>query len=119
LEWSNAGHPPPVLIRAVGGPVLMDERHGPLLGVGHPGRKLGSAVLGPGDLVLLYTDGLVEDRREPLDVSLQRLLETLSQSPATDGPNAVADHALASSLSGITRRDDLCILAIQQPSESG
>jgi serine phosphatase RsbU (regulator of sigma subunit) len=115
LDWSNAGHPPPVLVRAVGAPVLMEERHGPLLGVSRPGRRLGSALLGPGDLVLLYTDGLVENRGETLDVGLSRLLEAVSQSPAPDGPSAMADRALASSLSGITRRDDLCILAIQQP----
>lgn len=118
LTWSNAGHPPPVLIPAVGSPELMEERHGPLIGVGHPGRKLGSASLAPGDLILLYTDGLVENREEALDVGLSRLLDAVSQSPAPEGPGAVADHALASSLSGITRRDDLCILAIQQPTVS-
>ena len=114
LVWSNAGHLPPVLMPAVGPPVLMEDRHGPLLGVGYPGRELGSALLGMGDLILLYTDGLVEKRGEALDVGLSRLLDTVSQLPASDGPSAVADRALASSLSGITRRDDLCVLAIQR-----
>jgi serine phosphatase RsbU (regulator of sigma subunit) len=115
LSWSNAGHPPPILMPAVGPPVLMDERHGPLLGIGHAGRKLGAAHLAPGDLMLLYTDGLVESRERALDVDLRRLLQALAQSPPSEGPNAVADHALASSLSGITRRDDLCVLAIELP----
>jgi len=115
VVWSNAGHPPPVLIRAGAPPVLMEDRHGPLLGVGHGGRTQGSTVLGPGDLILLYTDGLIENRDEALDIGLSRLLDAVTQSPALDGPNAVADHALASSLSGITRRDDLCLLVIQQP----
>jgi uncharacterized protein YigA (DUF484 family) len=115
LSWSNAGHPPQILMPAVGPPVLMDERHGPLLGIGHAGRKLGAAHLAPGDLMLLYTDGLVESRERALDVDLRRLLQALAQSPPSEGPNAVADHALASSLSGITRRDDLCVLAIQLP----
>jgi serine phosphatase RsbU (regulator of sigma subunit) len=115
LSWSNAGHPPPVLMPAVGPPFLLDERHGPLLGIGHVGRKLETADLGPGDLLLLYTDGLVESRERAIDVDLSRLLQALAQSPPSDGPNAVADHALAASLSGITRRDDLCVLAIQLP----
>jgi Stage II sporulation protein E (SpoIIE)/GAF domain len=119
LAWSNAGHPPPVLMPAAGPPVLMDERHGPLLGIGYAGRKLGAAHLGPGDLMLLYTDGLVESREQALDVDLRRLLQALAQSPPSEGPNAVADHALASSLSGITRRDDLCVLAIQLPATAG
>jgi hypothetical protein len=117
LAWSNAGHLPPVLIPAAGSPVLMEERHGPLLGIGYPGREMGFAHLGPGDLILLFTDGLVEKRGESLDVGLSRLLDAISQSPASDGPSAVADSALASSLSGITRRDDLCVLAIQQATE--
>jgi hypothetical protein len=117
LAWSNAGHLPPVLIPAAGSPVLMEERHGPLLGIGYPGRETGFARLGPGDLILLFTDGLVEKRGESLDVGLSRLLDAISQSPASDGPSAVADRALASSLSGITRRDDLCVLAIQQATE--
>jgi hypothetical protein len=66
---------------------------------------------------LLFTDGLVEKRGESLDVGLSRLLDAISQSPVSDGPSAVADSALASSLSGIARRDDLCVLAIQQATE--
>jgi serine phosphatase RsbU (regulator of sigma subunit) len=118
LSWSNAGHPPPVLIRAVGPPVVMDERHGTLLGISHPGRVLGSALLGPGDVLVLYTDGLIEKRDEDLDVGLSRLVEAVSQSSVPEEPGAVADHALASSLSGVTRRDDLCLLVIQQPAVS-
>jgi hypothetical protein len=118
MSWSNAGHLPPVMMPALGPPVLLDERHGPLLGIGRPGRELGTALLDPGDLMLLYTDGLVESREAALDVDLLRLLDALAQSPPSEGPNAVADHALASSLSGITRRDDLCVLAIQRSADT-
>jgi hypothetical protein len=64
LSWFSAGHPPPLVIRD-------DRRTRPLeltpatpLGVrwdrGEP--PLGSASLEPGDLLLLYTDGLTEAR---------------------------------------------------------
>ena len=112
MAWSSAGHLPPVLMRAGGAAELMEEHHGPLLGVAHPGRVTGELHLDPGDVVVLYTDGLVENRGESLDDGLARLLAALGREPAGN-PSVVADRALASSLAGTERRDDLCILAVQ------
>ena len=75
LVYASAGHPPPVLVR--GG------REAHLLEAAPPAPPLGSLsfstfhegreTLGSNDTILLYTDGLIERRREPLTAGLQRL----------------------------------------------
>ncbi|MEU6524699.1 SpoIIE family protein phosphatase [Streptomyces sp. NPDC046924] len=77
---ANAGHLPPVRVRAGGTPELLDLPTGVPLGVG--GVEFSTTVVGiePGDRLVLYTDGLVETRRHPLDQRLDRLL-TLLEGP--------------------------------------
>jgi len=60
LTYVNAGHNPPVLLRAGGATELL-EAGGLILGI-VPGSRFerGEAVLAPGDLVALYTDGVTE-----------------------------------------------------------
>jgi serine phosphatase RsbU (regulator of sigma subunit) len=66
LEWANAGHPPPLLLR--GGKVIktLEIEPRPPLGLGDlgepPTEEVGREQLEPGDIVLLYTDGVVEAR---------------------------------------------------------
>jgi sigma-B regulation protein RsbU (phosphoserine phosphatase) len=62
LTWANAGHPPPRLVRATGGPAeaLTGERCVPLGvvdGTAYPEAEVG---LAPGDQVLLHTDGVTD-----------------------------------------------------------
>jgi len=84
LHWSAAGHPPPLVVRAGDAQYLEDGRRG-LLGVAprraaDPAQRTAGQAqmqLAPGDLVLTYTDGLIERRGEDLDVGLERLRETV------------------------------------------
>lgn len=75
LRWSNAGHPPPLVVRADGTAELLERPHDLLLGV-DPDRPRTEHTLDllVGDTVVLYTDGLVEQRRSTLDDGLDRLL---------------------------------------------
>jgi phosphoserine phosphatase RsbU/P len=60
LAYTNAGHNAPVLVRRDSS-VLRLERGGPVLGVFPEGNYTqGSAVLAPGDRLVLFTDGLIE-----------------------------------------------------------
>ncbi|MEU6459450.1 SpoIIE family protein phosphatase [Streptomyces sp. NPDC127113] len=78
---ANAGHLPPVRLRAGHPPELLDLPTGVPLGVGGVPFSTTAVALEPGDRLVLYTDGLVETRRHPLDERLDALLALL------DGPD--------------------------------
>jgi hypothetical protein len=71
----SAGHPPAVHFEAGSGQWRVLPVSGPLLGVlAEVSYDRGRGVLGPGDALLLYTDGLVEVPGRDIDVGLDRLL---------------------------------------------
>ena len=89
-RFANGGHPEPVLVTASGAARLLPPPL-PGRGVGFPdpgSPELVDVVLAPGDTVLLYTDGLVESRKD-VDEGQSRLLalaERLCTHPAADLP---------------------------------
>ncbi|TWV31267.1 SpoIIE family protein phosphatase [Streptomyces misionensis] len=78
LEVASAGHLPPVLIPSDGPPRLLDLPTGTPLGVGGVPFESTSHRLRTGDQLVLYTDGLVETRDDPIDVRLAELLRLLA-----------------------------------------
>src|ERR1700731_2003498 len=72
LTWAQAGHPPPVLVRGRQAAALRSPA-GILLGAARSGYEAASLELRPGDLVLLYSDGLIERRHRSLDEGLAAL----------------------------------------------
>ncbi|MGQ7295332.1 SpoIIE family protein phosphatase [Quadrisphaera sp. KR29] len=117
LRWCSAGHPPAVLTdgsRAdwLEGPVQ------PPLGTGWP-RPLQEATahLPEGGHLLLYTDGLVEDRRDQLDAGPQELLERVRAALRGDGEAAGAEGLVRAALGGGgagERLDDVAVLAARR-----
>jgi len=112
LHYSSAGHPSPVLVRAgEAGSFLYGSALGPpigaLAGVDYPTL---STDLEPGSRLLLYTDGLVEDRRTGIDVGLAQLVEDVAK-PA-DHVEDLLDTLLAKAAVR-PRRDDIAMLALQ------
>jgi GAF domain-containing protein len=89
MTWSNAGHPPPVLVQPDGSTVLLDG-HDILFGYPdlRPGpRRDHRRVLEPGSMLFLYTDGLVERRDSDIDEGIARLCLLLREHrdrPATE-----------------------------------
>jgi len=81
-----------------------------MLGV-DPGTVRGEheRALRPGDLVVLCTDGLVEDRVSSLDERLAVLARTVQGAPSTH-PEAVADLLLAELAPG---GDDVAVLVVR------
>ncbi|GAB3438556.1 hypothetical protein GCM10027570_01730 [Streptomonospora sediminis] len=79
LAYSNAGHVPPMLLRADGSCERLDAVVDPPLGcsLGNEHRSARITVH-PGDLLVCYTDGVVERRREALDTGLGRLSALLT-----------------------------------------
>jgi hypothetical protein len=79
-EFSNAGHLPPLVVSRSGDARFLMSTPEPLVGAATtPMRTLTEFGLAHGDLLILYTDGLVEHRDEPIDRGLQRLLDTATR----------------------------------------
>jgi serine phosphatase RsbU (regulator of sigma subunit) len=108
LTWAQAGHPPPVLIRA-GRAGALDPPAGILLGAGRAGYEAARTTLEPGDLLLLYSDGLIERRDRSLEEGLARLV---SAAAGARHPDRVISTVLGALGSGDSD-DDTCVVALQ------
>ncbi len=107
LTWAQAGHPPPLLVRGAHARVL-DAPAGILLGAGREGYEAASLALEPGDLLLLYSDGLIERR----DRSLEDGLATLTQATAGIGDPERVIAAALDTLGSTDTEDDTCLVAL-------
>ncbi|MEU5249117.1 PP2C family protein-serine/threonine phosphatase, partial [Streptomyces asoensis] len=76
---ANAGHMPPALAGPGHDARLLDLPPGAPLGVGGIAFETTTVELAPADLLVLYTDGLVETRQHPIDDRLAVLLTFLDQ----------------------------------------
>ncbi|WP_445525848.1 SpoIIE family protein phosphatase [Streptomyces cyslabdanicus] len=76
---ANAGHMPPALARPSRAPQLLDLPTGTPLGVGGIPFDTTTVNLTTGDLLVLYTDGLVETRHHPIDQRMDILLSLLDE----------------------------------------
>ena len=112
LAYACAGHPPPLVLRPGGGPEYLEAGRSPLLCALPPGaagpRAEATAALTPGSRLLLFSDGLVERRREPLDVGLDRLASYAAE--LGDAPGW-SDELLRRMLAG-AGDDDVALLAV-------
>ncbi|MER6983852.1 ATP-binding SpoIIE family protein phosphatase, partial [Streptomyces carpinensis] len=75
---ARAGHPPPAVIRPGGEVVFADLPAGPPLGLGGLPFETAELELAEGSRLVLYTDGLVEDREQDIDTGLEGLRGTLA-----------------------------------------
>ena len=111
LRWSNAGHPPPLLVRPDGTAELLTRPVDLLLGIDADTLRADhTQVLEPGVTVLLYTDGLVERRGESLDEGLE-WLRSAGARHAGLGLEQLCDALLAEL--GDDMEDDIAVLALR------
>jgi anti-sigma regulatory factor (Ser/Thr protein kinase) len=114
LALSSAGHPPPLLAPPDGPAVFLDVQAGPPLGTG-PGEYTETVVeVAPGSVLLLYTDGLVEDRDQPIDEGMARLAAVFDEHSGM-GPDEAGDRALSALGRELGGRDDVALLVVRQP----
>jgi GAF domain-containing protein len=76
ISYVSAGHPPAVLIDESGRARYLEGGRRPVLGVAGPIPKAARVDFAPGSILVAYTDGLVEQRRD-LDQGLQLLSDTV------------------------------------------
>ncbi|MGY1814081.1 SpoIIE family protein phosphatase [Blastococcus sp. SYSU D00820] len=111
LRWSNAGHPPPLLLAPDGTAELLWRPRELLLGVdAETGRSDHTQPLPVGSTVVLYTDGLVERRDATLDDGLARLLDTGGRLAGRTAEE-VCDGLLAGMVPDAS--DDVALLALR------
>ncbi|MGW1003703.1 SpoIIE family protein phosphatase [Streptomyces sp. NPDC002520] len=97
---ANAGHMPPALARPGRAPAFLDLPPAAPLGVGGVPFETATAELSPGDLLVLYTDGLVETRHQAIDDRLDALLAFL------DEPGRPLEETCDLLLHGLRQPDD-------------
>ncbi|MGN9757380.1 SpoIIE family protein phosphatase [Streptomyces sp. SD31] len=109
LHLANAGHIPPVLVRAEDGrSELLDLPTGAPIGVGGVPFEAVSVRVEPGDRIVMCTDGLVEVRGEDIGVGLATLCESAAH-PAASMDDACDTIIRALNTRG-GRKDDVALL---------
>jgi serine phosphatase RsbU (regulator of sigma subunit) len=115
LDLVSAGHPDPLLVRSDDASFV---RAVGTRAIGLVARPLEAAttsiVLRPGTALLFYTDGLVERRGAALAALGDGADELARLSLGESGPTAgaICDAAIARCLRGLSREDDICVLAV-------
>lgn len=112
----SAGHLPVLLLSPDGPPALDEEAAGTPLGWASP-RRQHAFTLPPGATAVLYSDGLVENRRRGLDTGLDELVAVAAKAPpqAAHDPAALLDYLLAQMLTGHEQDDDVTVLVVHRP----
>ncbi|WP_441250889.1 SpoIIE family protein phosphatase [Kitasatospora sp. McL0602] len=127
LRGARAGHPPPVRLSG-GRAVELELPGGPPLGVDPGGAyPLSTGSLAHGETLLVYTDGLVEDRGEDYDESVQRMLGglelwTRQADPAdasASGLERLADLLTLNVTERHSRPDDVALLLLHRIAPTG
>ncbi len=108
FTWAQAGHPPPVLVRAASARPLV-QPSGILLGAGRERYDAATLTLETGDLLLFYSDGLIERRDRPLEEGLRTLCWAAAGSA---DPEQVIDAVLGA-LGTTDPEDDSCLVALR------
>ncbi|QYC43814.1 Phosphoserine phosphatase RsbU [Nonomuraea coxensis DSM 45129] len=111
-----AGHPPPVLVSPQGTAILTDGEPGTPLGWPTSRRQF-RFVVPPGHTAVLYSDGLVENRKRGLDAGLADLCSVVTEAPpeVVKSPHMLLDFLVDRMLSGYEQDDDVTALAIHVP----
>jgi anti-sigma regulatory factor (Ser/Thr protein kinase) len=113
LTWCSAGHPPPVHDESGRPTAWLAGPVGPPVGVAGGTPVTNRTVLRPGARLLLYTDGLVEERGRDIDAGLRRVLTRTAS--ATDGDPPLREIVEAVlTVAPQPRRDDVAVLALHR-----
>lgn len=112
VTYACAGHPHPVVVDGGGGVAILRGGRGPALGVTDRGYDEAQTELPPGASLLLFTDGLVERREEPLEAGLERL-GVAAAAERAEPAGVMADRVVAG-LAGAVSSDDVALLVARR-----
>jgi PAS domain S-box-containing protein len=120
LRYTTCGHPPPLVADADGNTRFLDGAGTGPLGTGSP-PVLGTSELRPGELVLLYSDGLIERPHRSIPQGMAELAAVAGDAAAgrtlsLNAPPAAAERVCQLTVELLTRTgyaDDVTALAAQ------
>ncbi|MCD2191987.1 SpoIIE family protein phosphatase [Actinomycetospora endophytica] len=109
LSYASCGHLPPLLIPAAGEAYYLPTVPGGPLGTAGPPPKAQTVQLELGDVLLLYTDGLIERADRSLDVGRSQLRQCAAEALADRDAGAVGGATV----------DRVCEIAVNRMTEGG
>lgn len=112
LCTATAGHPPPLVAPLQGAPFYLDVEAGAPIGVLADTYPEQTCRLEPGGTLVLFSDGLVEQRGESITDGLERLRAAVEELRIP--PEAVADHLLRALGRQHGGDDDVALLVMSQ-----
>lgn len=118
LQYANAGHNPPILMRAGScEALLLDEAGGPILGILSGAQYFDATItLGAGDILTLFTDGVTEqENNQGEEFSTDRLKDVICRN-GTDSAAEVVTHVseAVSTFAGAAKQaDDLTLVVLK------
>jgi sigma-B regulation protein RsbU (phosphoserine phosphatase) len=117
--YANGGHNPPMLIRAKNKDIVYLDPTGPLLGPApHSKYETDSINFNKGDMLVIYTDGIVESANEKFELYEERRLENVLKKNLHLSPRelcyAILDDVNVFSTSNSQYQDDKTIVVIKR-----
>jgi PAS domain S-box-containing protein len=111
VRFASAGHVPPLIVGPNADARFLEGAPNPPLGVfDSSGHEELTVELEPGSTVILYTDGLVEERGVSIDAGLDALRRAAEHQ---GDPEELCDHLVDSMLAIHPAHDDIAVLALQ------
>lgn len=110
VRYASAGHLPPIVVRGADARFVTGGRSVPIGATDGAQFEEAELQLGAGDTLVLYTDGLVERRGEPIDDRLRLLRREVAAAPADLGARC---DAVVAALLGEGQGDDVALLAVR------
>jgi PAS domain S-box-containing protein len=120
LRYCLAGHPPQLMVGDDGRITWLSDDPAPPLGVWPTDLEpsIGSATLEPGDVLLLYSDGLVERRGYSLDDGLQQLSVVVARVATPErSTDEIIQHIIAELTEDSGTDDDVIVVCLRRRPE--
>lgn len=114
MRYASAGHPPSLLRQSRSDKVIrLDGGRGVVLGpVGEATYTQNDVVIGSGDILVMYTDGLIERRGQDIETGIDLVQRQIAEW-RTDTLLPEACKRLIATLAPQPRDDDVCLLAVR------